>query len=198
MGIRVDILAEVKEALEFINRFQDRDVINSLRYSINKTLVSLRKESIEEIRKRLNLKSTVLRQQYLKMERAKGSTITSIEGTMWYSGRAIPMLEFVAGNKDVIEQKGIKVKSRRKLRVRVVPGKSLRLDKAFIQRVHTKQVFKRSGKKGEFKKQGVVSVATLLRDRGLGDKLASFAKARFGDVFLRDLAARTDNRFTKG
>ena len=81
------------------------------------------------------------------VRKAKGGGIGSVEAAVHFLTRPLPILLFVKGSKPVAA-KGIRVKARRRLTVEIQPGKKLKIQSGFIQRVKSLQVFKRKSSGG--------------------------------------------------
>ena len=95
------------------------------------------------------------------------------------------MLEFVRGAKTPIQQKGVKVKRRRKLKIEIKPGRKVILAHAFIQRVRTLQVFKRKNER-RLAKQGIHSVAQEVFRSYKASRIAEEGLKKFESEFQRD------------
>jgi hypothetical protein len=200
MSLDIEITSTLLDAAKMFDGIDPREVGKAARRSINRTLLTLRKESVQRIPEHLKIKAKTLRDRYIRLNKAQGGN--NYEGSIDFSSEPIPMIEFVKGSKEPIKQKGVKVSRRRKLKVEITPGKRFVLRKGFIQRVLSKQVFKRPAGKDNFKKQGVPSVGTIVIQRGIGKDLVDIGAARFSELFVADLNARLkgfvpSDRFTK-
>ena len=129
---------------------KQKEAFQSARAAINRSLIATRKLSGKLIRRQYKVKKSGLSATDIKkahrIVKAKGGTLATLRGEVRFLGKPIPLLSFVSGSKSIIEQKGIKVAKRKKLKVEIRPGKKIVLKAAFIGKVHTKQVFKRGGK----------------------------------------------------
>ena len=200
MSLDIEITSTLLDAAKMFDGIDPREVGKAARRAINRTLLTLRKESVQKIPEHLKIKAKVLRDRYIQLNKAQGGN--NYEGSIDFSSEPLPLIEFVKGSKEPIKQKGVKVKRRRKLRVEITPGKRFVMRKAFIQRVRSKQVFKRPQGQDNFKKQGVPSVGTIVIQRGIGKELVDIGGARFAELFAADLNARLNkfvpsDRFTK-
>lgn len=185
---------DVADAIEFIKG----DVLEKAsRHAINRTLLSLRKESISRIQEKAKIKSTALRERHIALTKASGAFPGGMHGIISFNTNPVPLLEFVRGSKEPVKQKGIPVRKRRALRVEIVPGKVFAVKSAFIQRVMTKQVFKRVPKGEDFKKQGTRSVGFIVMERGIAGHLVSYGATRFRELFYRDFQARMSGAISK-
>lgn len=187
MSLDIDIMADVFEAEELFRQLSRPQLLNATKRAMNKTIVSIRQESMKRLRKKLKIKESSLRQRHIFLNRAKGGSMNSLEASVEFSGFPIPALEFVKGNKDAIKQKGIPIHKRRKLRLEITPGKVFRMEHAFIQRKFTKQVFKR-GAGRRLKKQGTPSVGQVVK-QGMADRLRAFGAKRFATTLHQEIQA---------
>lgn len=190
MGLEINI---EDDFLELANQFEKElgvaEIMKATRAAMNRTLITMRQAAIDGITEKLKIKPSSLRNKHMRLMKARGGTVDGLEASIDFNTHAIPMLEFVKGNKSPIEQKGIPVKKRRKLRVEITPGKKFVMKKAFIQNKTTTQVFK--GRRGEgFKKQGTRSVGFIVINRGVGEKLVTIGKERFSERLLHELKFR--------
>lgn len=190
--MEIEITTDILNAVElFRDKLSQAKLKLAVQRAMNKTVVSIRGHALVEIRKRLNLKESTLRKQYVSIERAvgKGQTLGSLSAAVVFSGRPIPLLLFVKGNKNVIEQKGIPVKRRRKLKVQVVPGKTVTLNGAFIQKgPKSIQVFRRN-KRGGFVAQSVPGVAHTVSRKGILYNIRRRANTRFRTALDQEISA---------
>ena len=200
MSIDLDLSHNLKAVENYIERLGEDEVGRALRLSINRSLTTVRKEAIGIFKKRLNKKQTKFYKSRIKLRKAKGQSIPSIEGQIIFDGATLSLLDFISGKKDIIKQKGIKQgrfkggkrvgsDKRRKLSAQVKPGKKFKVKGGFIQKAKTKQVFK-SGKGGGFKKQGVSSLATIMSRKTFKGELESKALKIFNKEFSRLLQFR--------
>jgi hypothetical protein len=200
VSLDIEITSTLLDAAKMFEGLTPSEVGKASRRAINRTLLTLRKESIKRIPEKIKIKAKTLRERYITLNKAQGGT--NYEGSIEFSGAPIPLLEFVKGSKEPIKQEGIKIARRRKLKVEITPGKKFTLRKAFIQRVQSKQVFKRAQGQGNFKKQGAPSVGTVVVQKGIGKELVDIGASRFQELFVADLNARINgfvpsDRFTK-
>lgn len=191
MSLDIDIRDDFAEVGKIFDLIAVKFAGSSARFAINRTLLTLRKESIQMIDEKLKLKPRTLREKYISLQKAKGSRLGDLFGVISFSGKPIPLIEFMKGNTEPAPQKGIPVQRRRKVRVEITPGKRFVVPHAFVQRVHSTQIFKRNKSKG-FHKQGIRSVGNLVMTRGIGTQLQAIGQQRFRELFLADLKARID------
>lgn len=191
--LEINIQSNFMEATEaFDKELGPSDILRATRNAINKTLITLRSASTQELRKLIRIRESTLKEKYIWLEKARGGTVNQVEGAIAYSSRAIPLLEFVKGDKSPIKQKGIRIKDRRRIRVEVTPGHSTKLMHAFIQRVRSVQVFKRKGKRPDFAKQGAPSVGARVNHTNLGNRLVSMGEVRLIQLLRKELQYQAD------
>lgn len=190
MSIHIEIQDNFLEVAEIFAKHQ-KHVVAAARFSINRSLLTVRNESIPMIRKHLNMKVGAVRKR-AAIERTKGGGLRSLIGAVDYSVTPVGLIEFVKGNKQPIKQKGIKVAKRRKVKIEIRPGRRLTLKSAFIQKVKTTQVFR--GRRGiGFHKQGVPSIGWVVFNRdGIHRKLVGIGQDRFKELFNSEIQKRID------
>ncbi len=172
-----------------LDKLQNKDLVQGTRKAMNRTLLTLRQESINKITDKIKIKPKTLREKHIALSKAQGGSIEALEASIDFSSDPVPLIEFVKGSKDVIQQKGIPVKRRRKLRVEITPGKKFVMKGAFIQRKSSKQVFKGRRTQG-FKKQGIRSIGFLILHRGIGERLVELGGQRFQELLMNELTTR--------
>lgn len=194
MSIRIQIDTNFEDIAEAFSGLSKNDFIQGTRRAINRTLLTIRKIAIEELRKKVNLKPSVLRSsRYTQIKNAKGGSIGTLEGFMLFDNNSIPLLEFVKGPKSPRSQKGRKIKDRPKLKYEIRPGKVLSSKTAFVQKGgFSTQVFKRN-KFGRFKAQRVESVGHLVLNKGVGERLQNEGLMMFEKTLRHEFQVRLDN-----
>ena len=194
MGIEISIEDNFDNLEGFLDDLKSKAAIEATRFSINRTLLTVRERSVQKIRDRLNVKVGVLKKKHLRMKKAKGGTLMSMQGLLLYNANAIPLLEFVTGSKQPREQKGIPIAKRKPLKARIRPGKTIKLRKAFIADVVTKQVFKRAGgNTRRVKKQGVTSIGFVFNQGRFRKDIQTLGGKRFTELFEREYKRRVFN-----
>ena len=194
MSIEINIQNDLERAARGVDYMNHDAIPKAAKSALNRAVVSMRKESTKLIPKELRLRPTNLKERYMRLKKAQGMTIGGLEGEIAYLTDPVPLLEFVRGSKDVIAQKGIKVKNRRKLRVEIRPGKRFVLKRAFIQRAITKQVFKRAQGSKAFKKQSAPSVGYVVLYRKMHLAIVEAGMDTFRKNFAGELAFRLSKR----
>lgn len=199
MGIKFDVRDNFYDLGKCIEDLGVNDVGVSARMALN---VAMRRGRVivnKELRKDISLKSGAINKR-IRIIQAKGNNISRMEGVMIFSGIPIGMMEFVVGKKTKIEQKGIKVRKRRKLKAKIAPGKTFRLKGAFIQDVKSTQVFRRRSEGRRVRKLGVSSIAVIAFRRPRRDILVNVLTTRFNREFNRQINWRhekTSRKYSK-
>jgi hypothetical protein len=159
INIRIDDnFLDVAEAFKELG---PKELVAAGRRALNRTIVTVRKTAMDEIRQKRRIKPSTLREKHIWLEKAGGGMFNALSASVVFSSKPIPMLEFVRGRKSPTPQKGIKVARRKKVRVEIVPGRRQILKNAFIQHVRSLQVFKRPKGQDNFKYQGTRSIGSL-------------------------------------
>lgn len=190
----IDIRHNIESIEEYLDDMKHREVVNGARRAVNRSLVTARKTGAQIVRDHYKTggkgKLTIREiKSYLKISKAKGGTLSSLVGDLYFGKKTYGLIKFVKGSQDIIKQKGVKVQKRRKLKVEIVRGKTVTLKKAFIQRAKTKQVFK--GRAGQgFKTQAVASNSVVLLRPSNLKKLGDIVFKRFEVVFQQELNFR--------
>jgi hypothetical protein len=186
MGLKMEISSNFLDVAQaFSSELSTREIVSAAKRAINKSLVTMRKESLGMITEKVKVKPSELRKRFIELERA-GSHGSELEGALAFSKEPLHLLRFVKGSKDPIEQKGIPVKRRRKLRVEIAPGQRILLKHAFIQTANSPQVFKR-GAGGKLKRQSAPSIGFMVEERSLGERIAAMGQDRLVDVLLQEM-----------
>ena len=70
------------DALEgYLDDMQANAAIQAARFSINRTLLTLRERSVQRVRERLNVKVGVLKKKHMVIDKAKGGSLHTGEGS---------------------------------------------------------------------------------------------------------------------
>ena len=139
----------------------------------------------------------------MSMRKAEKRGANQWVGQLEFQSRGLALIEFVRGSKSPTEQKGIKVKSRRKVRVEVKPGRKYVVRGGFIARTQARgiQVFKRTRKnRRDLLMQTTPSLGQLLL-RDTKNKIAATLQTRgaqlFRKNFMQDLEFRVSDTFKR-
>lgn len=194
MSIRIDIKDNFMDAYNVFDKLARREVKAAARKSINRTLVTLRKESVMLIREQVRIKSSVLKSQYISLERAHGSKLNQMEGSLLFKSKGLALVEFLKGNKNPESQKGVPIKRRPKVKVEFTPGKKFVIKGGFLRNTRSRglQILRRGSTKGHLHMQTGPSVGQLLLDakRGIGNELQSRGRVLFEENFRHELTYR--------
>ena len=201
--IEFDLFSSLQHIPEWLDDTKEKVVVQSAKASINKLLKSSAVLSVKRIGMSYKLKPSGLGKKDVKrmmrVTKAKGKTIASLEGLITYNTTPIALLKFVTGSKELLSQKGIKIRKRRKLKAEIRPGQKLRIKKAFIQKAKSKQVFK-STKGGGFKRQAVPSIGLVIMRTEHKKALLTHISRRFPRLMANQITfrqQRVDQKLTK-
>jgi len=174
----------------------------AMRQALNKTLSSVVTKTVRKLREERALKAVTIKgstkkgiKGFMKTFKSKGKNINKLKSKMWITGRSIPMIEFVRGSKDPREQKGIPVKRRKKISVRIRPGKTFKKKKLFIAKSNKgrnmvfrrmdNQLRKTPNQKGPIAEQSTTSLASIFRRRRVSRPIETFARRKLLIEFKR-------------
>ena len=191
MSINIDITSNVFEVMASMPDLNQQVFYQATRTSIGKALVAGRAQAAKGLRERLNIKSGDVKRK-IAMTKPKGSSLFSLEGILSFDDTPQPLIDFVRGSKEVIKQAGVKVKRRRVLKVEITKGKTFKMKGGFIQKVRTKQVFRR-GKSGRFYKQSAPSIAKFVQEHNLKDPIIK----RMKEVFITNIKNQYEFRLER-
>lgn len=191
MSINIDISSNIAYHMKSMEDLNHQVFYQSIRYSIGKALVAGRTKASTSLRQRLNIQAKPLKKK-IGIERPKASSLASLEGILSFDDTPQPLIDFVKGSKEVIYQKGIKVKKRRVLKVEITKGKTFKMKGGFIQKVKSTQVFRR-GKSGRFYKQSAPSIAHFIEQ----DNLKIPVIRRMKEVFRNNLKNQYEYRMQR-
>lgn len=200
MSFKIDIKENIMEAYNAFDKLKRSEVSKAARRAINRTLVTIRKESVIEIKKDLRIKSSVLKNQYIWIEKPRGKGLNDLGGSVVYQSKGLALIDFLRGTKAVTPQKGIPIKRRKKVRVEITPGKKFIVKGGFITKTASKglQIMKGSKtNRSHLMMQTAPALGTLLLNdkKRIGAKLQSRSAEIFQENFSRELNYRLQNLF---
>lgn len=190
MSVNISVTSNIVDVVASMKDLPDRIIWNATRVSINRALTTGRKEAAKSLKDRLNVKSRNMKKK-MAITKARGGNLRSLEGKLSFDDKPIPLLQFVKGSKNKIAQKGIKIRKRRKLKVEITKGKRFHLKGGFIQKVRSRQVFKR-GKSGRLYKQSAPSVAEWIGRSSFRKPVEKAMKKSFDTNLKNQLSFRMD------
>ncbi len=201
MSFKVEIQDNLIEGFQVFDKLRKTEVFRAARTAINRTLTTLRKDSVIEIKKEMRIQSSVLKNKYIWLDKAKGKSLNSLSGSVVYQSRGLQLIDFLRGTKAITQQKGIPIKRRKKVRVEVTPGKRFVVAGGFIQKTTSKglQIMKGGKVKGHMKMQTAPSLGALLLNekKKLGARLQTRGAEVFQKNFIRELEYRTQRLLSK-
>lgn len=136
MSLNITLTDNLKKVAADFRGIKNKAIVNATRKALNKTVVSTGVKIAREFKKVRALKIGVIKKDFLKLVKARGSNFAKLQAMVIISGRRVQLIRFVSGDKSPRNQKGLAVSKRRKLRVRVIPGKSNVRGKIFIAKSH--------------------------------------------------------------
>jgi hypothetical protein len=145
----------IEDNLDKLNLFLTKDVQKALdqssRSAMGRAGTTMRKEASKVLRSHVAIKAAEAKRSFFLDTKVRGN-LWKHSATLKISSIPLPLIGFLVGPKKKTNQKGIAVKSRKAIRVRIRPGKkNIKIRTGFI-RDSTKgsglQIFKRKGKEG--------------------------------------------------
>lgn len=202
MSFKVEITDNLNQGFEVFDKLKKNEVFRSARTAINRTLTTLRKDSVIEIKKEMRISSSLLKNKYIWVDKARGKGLRTLSGSVVYQSRGLQLIDFIRGARAVTPQKGIPVKKRKKIRAEVTPGKRFVVSGGFVSQTASKglQIMKRDKKtKGYLQMQTAPSLGALLMNeqKKLGARLQSRGAEVFQKNFMHELRYRTQRLLSK-
>ena len=196
MSIEIDITSSFIALEKALTNFKKNEVVMATRRALNRTVISVRKESGIEIKSNYSgLKAGEIKRDYMRLRKAKGNTLKALEGAVSFSSKPVSMIRMVKGSKQPRAQKGKKVANRTPVRAQIKRGKTFVMKKAFIARVNAgggkdgnTHVFKRDGKR--LIKQSLPSVGIMLDKEGKLKRIGADGQRFFEKTLSRELEFR--------
>lgn len=157
--LKHDFKAELKRLEKFLGEDMKRVLQKAEFFALKQALSSASTEATKLVRKRTNLKNKAGTRK-IKAAEFKSEFLKAIQprrnregkASLRISGKPISMRRFLVGSPIVPNQKGVKVKRRKKTKVKVFRGKSTHLKSAFLARVGGNvHIFVRSKKSSQRK-----------------------------------------------
>lgn len=196
MALKINIETNFPHLQSLMNDLGDKDVTAATRASLNNSVRRGREQGSRMIRSRINLKATEIKKR-ITIQKARGGSLRSLEASLTFSGIPISMIHFIVGNKNVIKQKGVPVKKRRKLKARIRGNKKISLGGAFIQDMQSKQVFRHKGKGRRSRKLSTKSLARIILEDQIRTKLDEIVEKRFSREFQRQIHWRWEKSYSR-
>lgn len=189
MGLEINIEHNFHDIKKMMDEISKVEILAATKKAMNVALTRGRVVVVKEIRKHVNLAPAKVKKR-IQIKRASGESLNAVVGALAFSDIPIAMKEFVVGKKEDIKQKGIPVKKRRKLKVKIKPGKTVRLKGAFIQTMKSQQVFRRRGDGPQSRKLGTKSIGTIAFQRNVRPRIEETILKRFDREFNRQIRFR--------
>ena len=199
MSLKLSIFENFYDLDEYMHDLTTRDLAGAVSASMNSAGRRARTQGGKQLKKRIALKSEAIRKR-IWAARVRHNVISKMHFDLVFSGTPIGMINFIVGNKSKIDQKGKKIKNRRKLKARIKPGKTIKLRGAFIQDITSKQVFRHIGKGRRARKISTKSLAKIIVEQKVEKWFEDIFTKRFEREFKRQIYwrwSKTDNRYSK-
>lgn len=196
MALKINIETNFPHLQTLMNDIGDRDITNAARAALNSATRRGRQQGSNMIRKRINLKATEIKKR-IKFTKASGGVLRNLEASLTFSGIPISMVHFIVGKKTPIDQKGVPVKKRRKLKARIRGNKKIMLSGAFIQKMQSKQVFRHKGSSRRARKLSTKSLAKIIMEAQIRENLDKIVEKRFSREFQRQIHWRWEKSYSK-
>lgn len=127
--IKTDFKKEFNRLGDSVQKYP-KAIRRAQREAVNQGLTRLNKEAAKKITTRYNLKQKELKDHLFKKFRAKANEATA---TFVLLPRKFSLMHFMTNPKDgKPQQKGIPIKSRKKIKVKVIKGRTVTLPNTFI------------------------------------------------------------------
>jgi len=180
MGIEIDISSNITHAMLSLDTMSRSVFYQSVIVALNKAGIAGRTQAVKNLRTRLDVQSRDLKKKVVlrKARQGWGVGFNSLAIVLEFADNPQPLHHFVRRNKGHTNQKGIKVKKRKGVKVQITRGKTFTIKNAFIRTVETKQVFKRA-KSGGFKKQSAPSLAEFIQKELMKEAVIQRMKQSF-------------------
>jgi hypothetical protein len=202
MSFKVEIKNNIQDAFHAFSQLKRVEIARAAKRAINRTLTTLRKESVPVIKQELNIKSSVLK-SYISLQKAEGRGFADLSGSLVFQSRGLALIDFVRGSKQPTQQKGVAVKRRKKVKVQVKPGRTYVVRGGFIANTQSRglQVFKRTkANRSHLLMQTTPSLGQLLL-RDTKNKIAATLQTRGAQLFqanlIKDLEFRVSDTFKR-
>lgn len=192
MSLDINILHNLDKIPEMLDEFKTKQVVNAARRAINRSLTGGRKESTDRLSQILRMKKGKIKKENIRISKAKGGSLGTLEGVLSYNTKGLEMLEFVVGSKQPRSQKGIPVRRRRKIKVEVTRGNRRTMPKVFIAKTTGKnRVFRRNPGEKRLYRQHVPSISHFFDTKGnIKNRTLIHMRRRFEQEFTRELVVR--------
>ena len=165
------------------------------RQALNRTIAKANTYSSRVVTNRFNIKKKTLKgEKLLSVYKASGRDYSSMVATIYFSRKPLSLIRFISDkNKKETDQKGIKIKKRKALRVKVGRKTSVR-NKAFIRKGKNGNlhVFSR-GSDNKLIKQSAPSLASMFKDSRQDLKFKKFV----GKAFQKEFITRVNYELSK-
>lgn len=186
--IHLEISHELEKLGHFFKSTQRQILIKSIKRALRRTANPLQRESVDRVRKFRALKAKLIKQRWFKLrKKLNGMDMQKIQLELEIMKKPLNLIDVVVGQKTPRSQAGIPVKRRRPLKVRIVPGKTEKVQGGFIARGKKSgqfHVFRRKGPgKSTLVKQAAPSLHVLFEKEFFRKPIEREISKRLGKEF---------------
>lgn len=185
MAVEIDIgdlLRASGQVREFLDRTQQKTVVQAGRRALIRTRPTGVRAIIEEIKTQRNLRSTKIREALTISNNLKGKTLEHLSIEFTVNDKRFGLIEYVKGRKIARSQIGKSVEKRPKLKFEIVPGKTIVSNDAFIAKGNggNFQVFRRRKTSSlPITKQVEPALANVLGNKDVAEKIVVALQERY-------------------
>ncbi len=172
MSLNLSLESNLKKITITLDKIRTKAMVTAARQGLNKTLSKMNTLSANAVKQRRNLKVGIIKRKFFTQIKAKGSTLDRLEASLIVSAKPISAITYIVGKREPRSQKGITIRKRKKVKVRIRPGKTTILPNAFLAKGKSgnTQIFRRK-KRGKgstslpIKKLSSPALSTLFDDK---------------------------------
>lgn len=195
MSISIDLKSNLNKVTANFFPGCEKAIVRAARSAMSKTLTSLRAESNRQVRTKMALKAGDLNKDWFKETKLlKGNSFKSLDkfiAVLHVRNKPISFIKLVRGSAKPYNQKGVRIKARKKLRIEIKKGKVVKYRDLFIARANggVYHVFRRApkGQRGVLHKQSAPSVHFLFEKAEFRRPIESTIGKRLQELFISQL-----------
>ena len=199
-GLDITLEDNIDEMIELYGNMRKKMLPRATRSALNKGMAAQFTGFTKVIRKKRKIKLKDLK-RFVKKRPVTERTVDRMESLVKISGRKVGLINFVVGSKTPRKQQGIRMGSRRKIKIEIKPGKRKVMKHGFIAKSQGGrfQVFRRKGKGSlPIVRQTVQSIARFVSQSRIAEPIVSASRAVIRREFFRVLNLEADKFRTKG
>jgi len=189
MPIHIEIADELEKLGKHFKASQRTVLLKSVKRALRRSSNPLERLSVKRVQQFRSLNAKLIKQRWFRMKkRLNGMDLRKIEIELLILRKPLNLIDVIIGSKTPRKQLGISVRQRRPLRMRITPGKTVRLNHAFIAKGKKSSVYHVFKRKGPGKSPLVKQAAPSLNEL--------FEKEFFRRPIERDIAKRLNKEFS--